>query len=29
MDLIQIIEIFSKAAYEAYYSGQCLPMWMS
>ena len=28
MDLIQIIEIFSRAAYEAYHSGQCLPMWM-
>ena len=26
MDLIQIIEAFSRAAYEAYYSGQCLPV---
>lgn len=26
MDLIQVIEAFSRAAYVAYYSGQCLPV---
>ena len=28
MDIAEIIQAFSEAAFAAYYSGQCLPMWM-
>lgn len=28
MDLTEIIQAFTNAAVDAYFSGQCLPMWM-
>lgn len=28
MNVAEIIQTFSEAAFSAYYSGQCLPMWM-
>lgn len=28
VNVVEIIQAFSEAAFSAYYSGQCLPMWM-